>query len=142
MINSRIALCADSVVRDAETNAISAFNIIEELSWPGFGVMLPRLVALFVIERVQEDPNEFTADLAITLGGHDLIRREVQISFQEKLRTRAIFTVGPVPIERAGELRISLNVAGAEFAKWAIPIREVPAESMKGLVRLDGGKGD
>lgn len=123
MIKTKLMLCAESVVRDVDTNTVSAFNLIEEISAPGFPLFVPKLTVLAILERDAADPTAPSAELVMTIDGLQLHKSPVRVEFQDKLRTRAIITYGGVPIPKPGPLIIEMQVAGGETTQVSIAVR-------------------
>src|SRR5215216_1444185 len=99
MIRSTLAVCAESIVRDSETNNISVFNIIEELRAPGFPIVFPKLSTLFVLERDKEDPSHVEGTVIIRLDEKELAQAAINGDFENTLRTRIILTAQGVVID-------------------------------------------
>ncbi|MBI3005007.1 MAG: hypothetical protein HYY49_06275 [Ignavibacteriales bacterium] len=126
MITPKLLLCADAVVRDAQTNHISVFNIYEEFSPAGLPAIVPRLTVLAVLERLQDDPANVDARLRITLGERNLFERPVHIDFQGSLLARAIMSFEGFVLPAPGELHFSFAVGDAEIESYTLRIKAPP----------------
>ncbi len=126
MIASRLAVCAESVVRDAETNTVSVFNIIEELGATGLPARIAKLSVMFVLESTIIQPAPLPGYVTFTLDGRELNRVPVQVDFQEQRRTRVILVISGIVVEAYGVLRVSLDVDDQPGGQWDILI--YPAE--------------
>ena len=51
MLRCTLAVVAESVVRDAQSNNVSVFNILETFAAAGFPAIFPRLAILFMLTR-------------------------------------------------------------------------------------------
>lgn len=122
MISCKLVVCGESIVRDADTNAVSAFNIIEEMSAPAFPVAVPRLATLFLLERAADDKDPDGAEYVLSLSGRELLRSAVTTSFDGKPRTRVMITVQGLLLPTEGDLRAALHLGGSELAAWTIPV--------------------
>ena len=56
MIKLKLLFCAKAVIRDAATNEISVFGIIEEITPAGLPLLVPSFAVLAVFERDEGDP--------------------------------------------------------------------------------------
>jgi hypothetical protein len=125
MLGCRLAICAEAVVRDAATNAVSVFNIIEEISSQTFPRALPKLSCLFLLHRDANDDPLYNGLVRIIDNGVETTAIPLEIDFKDKLVNRNIVVLGGLPISGPGELRVSLLVEGVERASWSIPVKQV-----------------
>ena len=118
-----LAICADRVIRDAESEQISAIALFE-----GIRVQLPSLLArlscLFILARTQEEPNQFDARFRLTLGGSQIIDQQIHVDFQDKYRTRVIVTLLGVPLPNSGVLRAELLLDGSLLSTYEFPVEQ------------------
>ncbi len=112
MLSLKYALCAEAVVRDAASNALSAFNILEEINAVGFPVVVPRLAIVVALQREASDDSDQPASLRITLGDLELFSHAFTLTFREKLLNRAILALQGVVIPAPGALKIEFSTSG------------------------------
>ncbi len=115
MIKPKLMLCADAVIRDAETNAISIFNIIEEIGAEALPLLIPRFVVYNLLERDDDDPVKVAATLRLTIDDESLFEQGITLNFQDKKRNRSIFTLHGLALFRPGILKVSLSVEDHEL---------------------------
>ncbi len=127
MIKSRLAVCSESIVRDAETNNISVFNILEELASPEFPFFLPRFAAIFYLERDEHDPDVINASITITLNDKQIGHATGDNNFEGKTRTRLILAVQGLVIPEPGLLKAAVLVDDQELSSWSIIVQEAKA---------------
>jgi hypothetical protein len=125
MIEARLAVCAESVVRDAETNAVSVFNIFEEIGAPAFPVIVPKLSVLFLFERAEGGPERVDSHLVFSLNETELARFPFDVDFQGKPRTRLIVTVGGAQIPEPGMFMVSVFWRDMQMGSWRMPVHQV-----------------
>jgi len=125
MITVKLALLATNSIIDSRTNAVSLIEIFEAVDTPAFPVLLPQLVAFFLLEREADDPNEMAAELVFTLDHEELYRFSGTINFGETMRTRNMFYFGGYVIPRPGVLRASLHANGAELGSCTVKASQV-----------------
>jgi hypothetical protein len=126
MLSCRLAVVADSVVRDADTNFVSIFNVYEEVNALGFPLALTKVVALFIVTRESTDAGHFDGRLRVTLDGVQLADFPIALDFQEKLITRVIARLHGFIIPAAGVLRTSLTVSQDDIGHWLTAVNRVP----------------
>jgi len=109
MITSSLMLCADRVIRDAETNNISAIGILEAITPEGLPMFIPRIMILAFLHRnKEEDPSKIKCTFRIEIGDNKLLEHELVVDFQDKERNRTIINVGGLAISTNGMLEVSL----------------------------------
>ena len=109
MITSSLILCADRVIRDAETNNISIINILEEMTPEGLPLFIARVMIFALLHRDKEkDPSQIKCTLRIGIGDNRLLERELNVDFRDKGRNRTIINIGGLVISTSGILEASL----------------------------------
>lgn len=108
MIRSSLMFCADSIIRDSETNTISAFSIIEEIAPEGLPLYLTRFTVFALLHRDTRDRTVIKCTLRISIGDKILFEQPVKVNFQNKKRNRTIVNIRGLVIPDFGTLEISL----------------------------------
>jgi hypothetical protein len=124
MIKSKLAVCSESIVRDAETNNLSIFNMLEELTSIEFPFVLPRFATLFYLERDEQDPNVIDATITLSLNTTLIGQAVGKGDFEEKSRTRIILAVQGLVIPEPGVLTATVSVDGQELSSWSIIVQK------------------
>lgn len=124
MIRSSLMLCAQGVIRDAETNNISVFAIFENITPEGLPLLIPRFMVLAFLERDDSDPSEIKCSLRITLGEETILEQVLDINFQDKKRNRTIINIGGLPVSKQGTLETSLWLANEMLNQYKIEVKE------------------
>ncbi len=122
MIRGKMGLCAESVVRDAETNSISVFNILEDIAASVFPLFLQKLVFFALLERDEEDPAEYDLRFVVEHPSQDLFNASFHIDFQGRLRTRAIVNLQGLVIPAPGPITFRLRSESDELASYTIGV--------------------
>ena len=125
MYSSKLMLCAEGVVRDAESNTVSVYNIFEEMSSATFPMTIPKMFMLLVTQRdPAHDPPAPAASIRIQLDNDLLDETDMEVNFQDKSRNRFILGVGGLVISRPGTLRFIANVANARMAEYTVTVQK------------------
>ncbi len=111
MIKPQIMLLAKSVVRDAETNNVSIFNILEEIKAKSFPGFIPEMVFFAYLINDAETPGTVESELVLELGETELLRTPVISDFQGKHGSRLMVRIGGLPLPHPGILRATLRSA-------------------------------
>lgn len=125
MIESKILLCADGIVRDAESNNISIFNIIEELSSRGFPTFRPNFSCFSSLERATEDSQEYDLQLKVFNNSVELATINAHVNFQDKMRNRLIIGIQGLVIPDPGILKIILYDGERALNSYAITVKHI-----------------
>lgn len=133
MITLQYALAAQRLVRDAQTNSVSAFDILEELQSPSFPLMLQRLDAIAVFEREEGDPRKPKSTVSVKLDTKLLFEGDLTVDFDNVLRTRSFLSFAGLVIPGPGTINIEFIVAGEKKGFVNIPVQAVSltASSLK-----------
>src|SRR5262245_28088704 len=127
MIQPILVLVAETILLDQQTNAVSAINLIEEFSSPGYPLLVPRLSILSTLERDSLEDQGAVAQVDVLLGDTSIFHQEADISFNEgSLVSRLIFRFEGFVIQQAGTLRV--RVAVGETSAESVSIRVTPME--------------
>jgi hypothetical protein len=121
MIKNLLALVANDVVRDAETNNISVFNIFEGLQAEGFPVLLQKVCFFTLWERGDDEKEEHDAAFKLSIGSKELQSRTGNLNFQGKKRVRHIIRLQGLILPEPGTLCFSLEL-GETIAKYAVEV--------------------
>lgn len=118
MITSEYTICAERVIRDAETNSISAIGVLEEINAEAFPVIVPQVGLLFVLIRDQADPNEIETQVSVRIGENVLFNAPFQVRFQGARRTRAIIVLQGLVIPNPGRVAFRLRWNEHTLGEW------------------------
>lgn len=129
MIRCILLLCAQGVVRDAESNIMSAFNIIEGIQTASLPILVQRMDVLAVTQREADDPSTATFTFRLVNGETELLNTPLNADFQGRLRHRATVHVNGLIVPAPGSLRLVLELEGTELGTYEMPI-EQPAPSV------------
>lgn len=105
MISALLFLCAEHTIRDAETNKVSAINILDGISAESFPALLPNLNVLMVLERdVEVDPDEFAGTFELLIGSQQLVSFPIKGTFTGKRRVRQFIGFGGLVLPAPGTI--------------------------------------
>jgi hypothetical protein len=124
MIRIRFCLAAEGIVRDSETNNMSAFNILEQMTPEGFPALLPKISFLSAWERDPEDPAEYDMEFTTKLDEDVLYRQPITLRFGDSTRHRQTVIVQGLQIPRFGKLIFMLRTPdGSIEASYSIEVK-------------------
>src|SRR5438094_9372120 len=114
--------CSQGAVRDAQTNTLSAFNIIEDMQSAVFPLFFPRILVPAYVAREATDPDPMTMNLNVVMGDAVLNTFPLTVAFGDKLKHRLISEINGLPIPRPGSLKFQLLYDGGELNSWEIGV--------------------
>lgn len=127
MIRCRLAVCAEGTTRDATTNAVSIFNIIEDVQAAGFPLFVPKLESIFFLGRDDADPQQPQGSLRISGPQLDLTF-PLTIDFQGHRKTRSFVRIEGLVIPAAGRIRFEVHLDGQAdpLGVWEVDVSQAP----------------
>jgi len=119
VITCKLAICAQMVLLDAQTNSVSLINIADDLTVPLPG-LLASLAAVFFVHRERSDPDKIDAFISAGMVTQEQVRFPHHVDFQGKLNTRLIVQMAGVPIPVPGKFHIGLKlgIPEIEIGAW------------------------
>lgn len=132
-----ISLVAQTVVRDADNNAISVFEILEQITAVGFPLLVQNMVFFVLWEREEGEPGQRDAQLAIKLGEHDLFNHALELNFGDKLRLRSINRLKGLVLPAPDDLTFTIDAGAGIIASYTVSV--IAAEAPAPEIEVVGG---
>src|SRR5439155_1886940 len=107
---SKACLVAQGVTRDADTDTITIYNILEGVAAEGFPLFLGNLSLFCLLEKTADEPNEYSGTFSISLGRTELASQGVALNFQGHQRNRVIIRIPGAVLPNPGDLIFRLVV--------------------------------
>jgi hypothetical protein len=130
-----VCLAAKGVVRDAATNTISVYAIIEDLLPEGFPFLIQEMAVLSIWRRDSNEAGQYDLTLSIELNGKVLNATEVQVDFQKALANHTIINIGGMIIPESGVLRFVFQRGDTMVAEYGVAIA-APAPRIEAADRV------
>jgi hypothetical protein len=142
VIRPIICFAALAVVRDAETNAISAFNILEALGTVGFPLFLQNASFFVLWERDPADPVRTEATFTVGVEGHAaLTTQQIVLDFGEGRRHRSVVNLNGLIVPTPGSVRFRIAPREGTAAEYAFDVTAAPpAVQLAGQARVPPGR--
>lgn len=99
---------ADTIIRDAERNTITAVDLLDHFDIRMFPAALPRLSLCFMIEREEGDDEQNTMELKL-IGPQGEHMFPVQVNFDGKPRSRIIMRFEGYVVFQPGRILAELR---------------------------------
>lgn len=126
MITAKLCLVAEQILRDADTNTVSAINITEGAIVQGFPTAIPRLQFMAMWERDQSDDQEHTMSFTVHLDGKELGRVDGTIAFGDSLHTRTFVRLDGLMVPGPGLLVFQQKLTTGPEARYAMRLQAPP----------------
>ena len=120
-----MSFAAQGIIRDAQTNNISAFNILETLSSPGFPLFIQKIFFFSLLVKENDTENLFDLNLIVKNNEQNLLETPIKADFQDQMRNRQIIEIGGMPIPAPGILSFHLMKESTELCSYSIEIQQV-----------------
>jgi hypothetical protein len=129
MIESKLALLAEGISIDQESNQVSILNMLENLAGESFPLFIQRVVFFALFGREDADPSQHQAVFSITVGDRELVRQALQIDFADKKRTRAVVRMGAIVIPQPGSVVFKF-VVGTVEARYVLDVASTASSTV------------
>jgi hypothetical protein len=125
-MEARLIVCAQSVVIDQRSNALSLLNILEELNVPAFPFAIAYMAVGILLSREATEPsNPTNFTLRFYLENEQIFRTIINPMFQQHLRMRFVLDIQAFVIQRAGTLRVTVNQDERELGMWKVYVNNI-----------------
>jgi hypothetical protein len=108
-MKSKLILCAEGVAIDQQSNNVTVYNILEEITPVALPTVFPRFFVLSVVEKDKNDGDVADAELKISLASKVILRQEIKFMFGGKQRVRSLIELGGMPLSGPGKLHIAIS---------------------------------
>lgn len=125
MINTKICIVAEGVIRDVQTNSISIYNILEGLTAQGFPLFIQKITFFTLWEKEQNDPEQYNTTFTIELDEEPLMSQSIDIDFQGRLRNRSMVSINGLVVPKPGNLLFSMKLVDGPEAKYEVLVHAV-----------------
>jgi hypothetical protein len=125
MITVKLLLCAQGVVRDADSQNVSIFNVYESLQGAGFPLFIQQMDVLAVLERTPRDKAQRTITFKMTMGETEVLSTSMDIDFQDKLRNRSTVHIQGLVVPQPGTVLVTVAERGRELGRYELLVEQV-----------------
>jgi hypothetical protein len=124
--------CAQSAVIDQQSNAMSIFNIMQEINAPGFPFAIAGMVIATLISLDEGETGDPTdVRIRMNLGEMQLLDAPMILQFQGRRNLRHISGIQALLIPTPHDLTVSIHQGDTVLATWPIEIRHVGAPAIE-----------
>jgi hypothetical protein len=129
MIELKLCFAAETVLRDGETNNVSAINLLEGLAAAGVPFFMQRISFFALWQRAAEDESQLRGRFIVALNETNLLEQEVPMDFGTELRTRSILHVVGLVVPGPGTLRFRIEFPNNLQAQYSVEV-QVPTATV------------
>jgi hypothetical protein len=131
MIRVKVCLVSEGASRDADTNTVSIFSILEGIAGANFPLFVQRMVCFALWERDDGDPQTVQGRFRVRLNDEVLNEVAASINFGGYLRTRNFVRLNGIVIPRPGTLRFAFELEGGLRAEYALSVEAQQVEPIR-----------
>lgn len=123
MLRSKLFVAAKDVVRDARTDSVSVFSILEGVTSEGFPFFIQQLALLSIWEKDEADPAVYELTLRVENNNQVLNEAPLRLQFEGTTRHRAITNISGLTVPEPGILRfVFIDEEGEELESYEITV--------------------
>ena len=122
----KICFAAVAVIRDAETNNISAFNILEVVGAAGLPFLIQNVSFFVLWQREPQEPAQTEGRFSLSIGDQVLHEMTVRVDFQGGLKNRSIVNLNGLVVPNAGPLRFRFQLENQAVAEYIVDVTAPP----------------
>jgi hypothetical protein len=123
MLTNLICLAAKGVIRDANTNTVSVFSILEEVGPSGFPAFIQEVAVLAVWQRERSDAATHEFQLVVRNNQQELMKGAVSATFGEATVNRSIVNLQGLVLQEPGELSFSFMLKKKTLARYTVKVK-------------------
>lgn len=114
--------CAETVIRDEDTDRLTLVNLIDAISTPAF----PHLVGSFSIVAIyhinEGEPTDQLVTVRLENNGNLISEQNTHVYFGDLIGNRTITKVNGLVIGEPGRFSVSIHQEDVELGRWEIPV--------------------
>jgi hypothetical protein len=127
MIRLKLCFVAEAVIRDADTNAVSAFNILEALTPAGFPILVQRISCYTLWERENNDAPQVNGRFTVAIGDNVLNETAIRMDFAGAPKAKTLINMNGLILPQPGLLRFQIDLDGGAHAEYTVDVNPPPA---------------
>ena len=122
MITPKLCFAAVGIIRDADTNTISAFTILEGVIPSAIPFYMPQVSFVVFWDRNLDDANRTQGVFTLTINNDQVSRVEMLVDFHDGLRHRTIANLNGLVIPRTGAMRFRIDLDVGVHAEYLLEV--------------------
>jgi len=128
MVKCTMACVAESAIESKDTGALSLVQIIEAVQGSSFPLVMPRLTAVFFLERETGDSESVSLRFRASTPSIAIVEQGVDVAFSGKPRARLTVNFLGFPIPEIGQIRFEvLTGEGTVLGGWSVDVQAATA---------------
>jgi hypothetical protein len=124
MVKCTMACVAETAIESKDTGTMSLVQIIEAVQASTFPLVMPRLTAVFFLERESADSETLSLRFRASTPSLTIVEQGVDVAFSGKPRARLTINFLGFPIPEIGKIRFEvLTAEGTALGGWSIEVQ-------------------
>jgi hypothetical protein len=127
-MRSQLCLAARAVIRDSATNAVSVFQLLDNISPQALPLVLPDASVLAVWEREEGDPDLINLEFTTHNNGTQVNATQVIVDWPTTTVNRFIINLAGLVISEPGQMSFTFKRDGNVLANYSFRVAAPPAQ--------------
>jgi hypothetical protein len=107
-------ICCESIIRDAETGQITAYNVLDDITAVGFPILIPKFSIYFFSHREPDEPESLEVKLSIICNGKPLFNQQFKANFKSKLKNKSIILIKGIVVGEPSSLVVKVETLDSQ----------------------------
>lgn len=103
-MESILCFAAQGIVEDKRGGAITAYNILEDITAEGFPFFIQQLAVVNVLVRDEDEPDQVEVLFRVSNGENTLIERDLPVDFEGTRKNRVVVRINGLVVENPAPL--------------------------------------
>ncbi len=125
MLNVKIMVFSDEILRDKDSDKISLINIIHDINSPSFPILLGSLCILIVFDREEITPLDLDGNLYISNNDALLFKGSLKANFENKKVNRQVIKIINLMIPNPGKLKAAFEMSDGTASEYSIMVNQI-----------------
>jgi len=126
MIELRMCFAAEAVVRDAVTNSISVFNLLDDIAAAGAPFFMQKVAFVALWRRATEDPDRVAGRFSVVMNERNLFAQPIEVDFAGRPQARTMVNLGGLVVPGPGTVRFRIDLETGARAEYEINVQITP----------------
>ena len=122
MVKINLLIPAKGVIRDANTNTISIFSIIEEIKAQGFPLFITELYIYFHLIKEKNDSDKFKTNLLVLNNEEEIFKYSITSNFQGQDKNNTTIRLNGLAIKNPGMLKFIIKSGSKLLSSYEVKV--------------------
>lgn len=115
MFSVRTLLLAEDIVRDAASNTVTVFKLIEQIAAESFPVTIPKAMLYVLFDDAEGIASEQTVLIKFSRNDQEVNSALFSFNFKERVCSRLIIDLGELSFPEAGDAQFAIYTTDGDL---------------------------